>query len=306
LGNTGLRVSILGLGTAPFGGVYGAVEEKECKACLDRAIDLGINFIDSAPVYGDTKAEHVLGNCLKGVPRDRYILATKVGCYGSQPLEFDFSAKRVTESVDESLGRLGIDHIDLIQCHDIESADLDQIVNETVPALRECVRRGKARYVGITGLPLNIFRYVTARTDVDTILSYCHYTLCDQSLLDLVPMLNARKIGIINAAPLCMGLLTYQGIPPQHPAPEPLRSACRRAAERCRAMGIDLPQLALHFSLAQREIHTTLVGAASAEVISRNAGWIDAPVDEALFAEVRAILAPVQGVTWATGRKENR
>jgi L-galactose dehydrogenase len=143
LGKTGLNVSSLSLGASPFGGVFGAVDEEQCKACLDLALDAGINLIDTSPFYGLTRSETVLGRCLKGVPRDRYFLATKVGRYGHDARDFDFSAARVRRSVDESLKRLGVDYVDLIQCHDIEFGSLEQVIGETIPALRELVRRSK-------------------------------------------------------------------------------------------------------------------------------------------------------------------
>jgi L-galactose dehydrogenase len=113
----------------------------------------------------------VLGKALRDVERSRYVLATKVGRYGADA--FDFSAKRVVRSVDESLARLGCGHIDLIQCHDIEFGDLDQVVEETIPALTDLVRTGKVRFVGITGYPLSALRHVADGTQVDTVLSYC-------------------------------------------------------------------------------------------------------------------------------------
>src|SRR3954451_7370036 len=105
LGNTGLRVSVVGFGASPFGGNFGAVEESTAIRTLHRSFDLGVNLVDVSPYYGLTTAETVLGKALHGIDRDRYILATKVGRYGEA--EFDFSADRVTRSVDESLGRLG-------------------------------------------------------------------------------------------------------------------------------------------------------------------------------------------------------
>src|SRR3954463_5186356 len=128
LGSTGLDVSILSYGASPLGSVFRDVDQDEGIRCVRRALDLGINLIDVSPYYGVTKAETVLGKALQGVPRESYVLATKVGRYGDA--DFDFPAERVTASVDESLGRLGVDHIDLIQCHDIEFGDLDQVVEE--------------------------------------------------------------------------------------------------------------------------------------------------------------------------------
>jgi L-galactose dehydrogenase len=305
LGKTGLQVSALSLGASPFGGVFGDVGYSDCKRCLDTALDLGINFIDCSPYYGQTKAETMLGQTLRGVARDKYILATKVGRYGADAPDFDFSAERVTRSVDESLARLGVEHIDLIQCHDIEFGDLNQIVEETLPALREVVRDGKARFVGITGLPLKVFGEVSARAKVDTILSYCRYSLNDTGLERLLPTLEENGIGIISASPLSMGLLTRRGAPDWHPAPEAIKAACRRAAEHCQSKGVPIEQLAVQFAVANPLIATTLVGTSKAENIANNIGWLREPINQELLQEVNEILAPIKDQTWRSGRVEN-
>jgi len=303
LGKTGLKVSALSYGASPLGSVFRDIDEAEGIRTVHTAIDLGINFIDVSPYYGLTRAETVLGRALATLPRDSYLLATKVGRYDKA--EFDFSAARVKRSVDESLQRLGVDVIDLIQVHDIEFGSLDQVVEETLPALREVQRAGKARFVGITGYPLHSFRYVLERAEVDTILSYCRYSLNDPALAGLIPDLQAKEIGIISASPLSMGLLTHRGAPAWHPAPAELKAACVRAAEYCRSRGADLSRLALQFSTANEAIATTLVGTASPENLQQNAAWIEEPLDEELLAEVRQIFASVANLTWPTGRPEN-
>ncbi len=305
LGKTGLKISALSLGVSPFGGVFGAVDEPQCRACLNAALDSGINYFDTSPYYGQLKSELMLGRCLQGIPRERYVLATKVGRYLGEPTEFDFSAARVRRSVDESLARLKVGHVDIIQCHDIEFAPLQQVISETIPALREVVRAGKARFVGITGLPLKIFREVLAQTEVDTILSYCHYALNDTALTELLPLLEQKNAGIINASPFSMGLLTKHGPPDWHPAPEILRAACIRAIQYCEARGLNLSQVALQFALANPRLHTTLVGTAKAENIRLNVRWLNEPLPESVIAEVRALFQPVHNLTWPSGRAEN-
>jgi L-galactose dehydrogenase len=245
----------------------------------------------------------VLGKALKGVPRDKYYLATKAGRYGED--EFDFSPQRITSSVDESLARLGVDYLDLIQCHDIEFVSLDQIVNESIPALRKLQEQGKVRLVGITGLPLKAFRYVLDRTEVDTILSYCRYSLNDTALLDLVPYLDKRGVGIINASPLSMGLLSNRGAPDWHPAPEVIKETCAQAAAFCREQGVDIAQLAIQFSVSNSELPTTLVGTANPNNIEKNVRWTQDPIDQALLAEVLKILEPIHNKTWLQGLPEN-
>ena len=305
LGATGMKVSALGFGASPLGGVFAEIDEAEGRRAVRAALDLGVNFFDVSPFYGNTRAERVLGEGLADTPRERYFLATKAGRYGNQVSDFDYTAARVLRSVDESLVRLGVEYVDLIQCHDIEFADLNQIVEETLPALRRAVTAGKARFIGITGLPLRIFPQVVERVSVDTILSYCHYSLCDSSLEQLLSYFQARAIGVINAAPLAMGLLTQRGAPTWHPAPAEIQSRCKEAVTYCRQRGVDIAKLALQFAMAGPGIATTLVGISSADEIVRNVHWSLEPPDEELLAGVRQILSPIRNHTWPSGRPEN-
>jgi L-galactose dehydrogenase len=305
LGKTGLKVSALSFGASSLGGVFRDVKHDEAIRAVHVSLDLGINFIDVSPYYALTKAETVLGAALKGIARDRYILATKVGRYGHTIADFDFSAKRVTASVDESLARIGVDHIDVIQCHDIEFGNLDQVVNETLPALRKLRQSGKVRFVGITGLPPRVFQYVADRAEIDTILSYCHYELNDTALLDVVPELKRKNVGVISASPLGMGLLSNRGTPDWHPAPALVKDTCAKAAAYCRERGASIEKLAVQFAVAQPEIATTLVGSANPDNMRRNVQWISEPTDQKLLDEVLAILKPIHNVTWQSGRPEN-
>lgn len=304
LGNTGLDVSVLGYGASPLGSVFRNVDESVGIRTVHTAIDLGINFIDVSPYYGLTLAETVLGKALKELPRDAFYLATKVGRYGDA--EFDFSAERVIQSIDESLARLNVDYIDVIQCHDIEFGSLDQVVNETLPALERMRESGKVGFVGITGLPLHVFRYVIDRASVDTILSYCHYSLNDTALVELVPYLQENGVGIISASPLSMRLLTEQGPPNWHPAPEDIQQACARAAAHCQEKGVDIAKLAVQFGLANRDIATTLVGTANPDNLKKNVDWALSELDDVLLKDVQQILAPIHNKTWPSGLPENQ
>ncbi|TMP96921.1 MAG: aldo/keto reductase, partial [Verrucomicrobia bacterium] len=185
LGKTGLKLSVVSYGAASLGNEYGNLDEAQGIRSLHVALDGGVNFIDTSPYYGRTLSERVLGKAFKEIPRDRYFIGTKCGRYDVD--QFDFSAARVTRSVDESLQRMGLDYLDIIQCHDIEFGDLDQVVNESLPALRRLQKQGKVRFVGVTGFPLKIFRYVLDRTELDCTLSYCHYALNNTSMLGLIP-----------------------------------------------------------------------------------------------------------------------
>jgi L-galactose dehydrogenase len=305
LGKTGLEVSVLGFGGSSLGNAFREIDDSEGIRTVHVAVDEGINLIDTAPFYGLTKAETVLGKALREIPRDKYLLATKVARYGYKEEDFDFSAARVIRSVDESLARLGVEYVDFIQIHDMEFGDIEQIVTETVPALRTVQRAGKARFVGITCLPLGIFRRVMDRVEVDQIQSYCHYCLNDTALAGLLPYFEERGVAVFNSAPLAMRLLSTAGPPDWHPAPPAVRAKCAEAAAYCRARGADLGKLALQFSIANEAIPTHIVGTASPDRILQNIRESEEPIDEELLVAVLAILAPIHDVTWPSGRPEN-
>ena len=305
LGRTGLKVSVLGFGGSSLGSVFREIDEKEGIRTVHAAIEHGINLVDTAPFYGLTKAELVLGKALREIPRDRYILATKVGRYGHKERDFDFSAARVTRSVDESLGRLGTDHVDFIQVHDMEFGSVEQIVTETIPALRRVQASGKARFVGITCLPLRLLRSVMERIEVDQIQSYCHYCLNDTSLASMLPFLKEKGVGVINSAPIAMRLLSVEGPPAWHPAPQQVRLKCAEAARFCAERGGDLSKLALQFSVANPGIASNVVGTADPKRILRNIQEVGEPIDQELLSGVQRILSPVHDVTWPSGRPEN-
>jgi L-galactose dehydrogenase len=305
LGKTGLKVSKLAFGGSSLGSVFRSVAEEDGIRAVHTALDHGINLIDTAPYYGATKAETVLGKALQGVARDRYLLATKVARFGPEIADFDFSANRVFSSIEESLARLGVDHFDFIQVHDLEFGNIDQIVTETIPALREAQRQGKARFIGITGLPVRLFAEVMDRVDVDQIQSYCHYCLNDTALADVLPYLQEKQVGIFNSAPLAMRLLTQEGPPSWHPASAEVTAKCAEAADYCASQGADLAKLALQFSVANPDIHTTIVGTASPDRILENIRQIEEPLDTIVLAKVQEILKPIHNITWPSGRAEN-
>lgn len=307
LGNTGLNVSVLSYGASSLGGVFRQTDDAEGIRSVHVSLDHGINFIDVSPYYGATRAETVLGKALKGVRRDRYILATKVGQYGEG--EFDFSAARVTRSLDESCARLGVDYIDLLQCHDIEFAQVDQIVNETLPALVKLREAGRIGHIGITGLPLKVLTAVLDRVGpgvVETVLSFCRFELNDSALGDLVPYFQSKNVGIINASPTGMGLLTERGVPSWHPAPKRMIEVARLAVDYCKAQGVDIVKLAVQYSISHPGIASTLVGSASAENMLKNIGFAEAPVEFEHIGRVLEILKPIHNHNFTRGLPENR
>jgi L-galactose dehydrogenase len=303
LGNTGITLPALSFGASSLGQEFRSVDLTEALTSVHVALDLGMNFIDTSPFYGRGMSEVLLGVALRGIPRDSYILGTKLGRYDAA--HFDFSAKRVVESVDVSLHRMGVDYLDIMLCHDIEFIDMSQIVNETLPALRKIQAAGKVRFVGISGYPMKIFKYVLDRTDLDVVLSYNHYTLQNTMLADLVPYLKTKGVGIMNAAPFSARLLTNAPLPPWHKATPEVRAVAKQAAVHCTRAGVDIAQLALQFSLANPDMATCIVGSANPANVRQWAEWAKKPLDRQLVAEVQHILEPIHDWCYIEGRPEN-
>ena len=303
-----MKISHLSFGASSLGSVFRETNEKESFEAVEAAIEGGINFIDVSPYYGHYKAETVLGKALRNIPRDKYYLSTKVGRYGKDGVNtWDYSAKRVTDSVYESMERLGIDHIDLINVHDIEFQaalpdGLQKVVDETLPALVELREKGVVSHVGITDLQLQNLKWVVEHCEkgtVESILNFCHYTLNDDALVDFLDFFEANGVGVINASPLSMGLLSQRGVPDWHPAPKPLVQACQRAAAYCQEKGYPIEKLAVQFAVSNQRIASTLFSSANPANVKRNIAWAKEEPDWALVDKVKEIIGDQQRVTWA-------
>ena len=308
LGKTGMKISHLSFGASSLGSVFHETRLNESIEAVEAAIDGGINFIDVSPYYGHYKAETVLGQALKNIPREKYYLSTKVGRYGKDGVNtWDYSAKRVTDSVYESMERLGVDFIDLINVHDIEfqsalPGGLQKVVDETLPALVELRRKGVVGHVGITDLQLQNLKWVVEHSEtgtVESVLNFCHYCLNDDALADYVEFFEQNGVGIINASPLSMGLLSQRGVPDWHPAPKPLVDACQKAAEYCREKGYPIEKLAVQYSVSSPHIASTLFSSANPDNVRRNIQWANEEPDWQLVEEVKNIIGDQQRVTWA-------
>ena len=302
LGKTGMRLSAIGFGASSLGGVFHDFEEAKGVKAVFAAIEAGINFIDVSPYYGYYKAETVLGKALKDIPRDKFFLSTKVGRYGEDGHNtWDYSAERVTRSVYESMERLNIDYVDLINVHDIEFSDLQQVANETLPALVKLREEGVVKHVGITDLQLENLQWVIDHSEagtVESVLNFCHYCLNDDKLVDFLDYFESKGVGVINASPLSMGLLSSRGAPQWHPAPKALAEACTRAAMYCKEKGYPIEKLAIQYSASNPRIAGTLFSSANPANVQHNIAWASEEPDWQLVEEVQQIIGDQMRVSW--------
>lgn len=299
LNQDGPAVSVLALGGASLGGVYQDVSQAEADKVVAASLATGITLIDVAPYYGMTRAETALGVALKGMPRDAFVLMTKIGRYGDK--DWDFSRDATLRSLDDSRARLGVDYIDVLQCHDIEHGDQRQLLDDALPLMRELKAQGVIGRIGITGYDLRLLQDVALSQRVDTVMAYCTYTLQDQRLAASARRLNAAGISVFNASPLGMGLLTDQGPPDWHPGHASVHAAAAEAARLCREYGTDLSRVALQFALqtaAENGIASTVVGMSKPSNVARNIEALTAPIDPEILEAVQAVLVPILDKGW--------
>jgi aryl-alcohol dehydrogenase-like predicted oxidoreductase len=303
LGSTGLQVPILAFGASSLGAEFRSITLDEALASVHAALDCGLNLIDTSPFYGRGMSEVLLGVALD-IPRDKYLLCTKLGRYDLG--HFDFSAKRVAESIDVSLHRLRTDHLDIVLCHDIEFVPMQQIVDETLPALERARQAGKLRFIGFSGYPQKIFQFICDQARVDCVLNYNQYTLQNTRFADeTIPYLKSKGVGVMNAGPFSARLLTDAPLPAWLKEPEGVKVAARQAAELCRSRGSSIAKLALQFAIANPDIATTVAGSANPANVRAWAAWAAEPLDEELVRDVHAIFAPVRNVGHVEGLVEN-
>ena len=306
LGTTGLELPVLAFGASSLGQEFRPVRLEEALDSVRVALDLGINFIDTSPFYGRGMSEVLLGIALRDVPRDSYLLGTKLGRYSLS--HFDFSARRVDESVHVSLHRLGTDYLDVLLLHDVEFVRLPQIWEETIPAALALKEKGLVRAVGFSCYPMKTFHAVLdqAGEQLDCILSYNQYTLQNTALADsLLPRLLDKQIGVMNAGPFSARLLTNAPLPDWLKEPEEVKAAAREAARICSEEGVDIAQLALQFSCSHEDIATCVAGSANPDNIRKWAEWLEKPIPEDLLAAVLKIFEPVSNIGHLEGLPEN-
>lgn len=299
LGKTGLRVSRLAFGCSSLGDPRKQVSDEQSLLTVKAALEGGINLIDVSPYYGATRAEQIVGQAIQDTPRDELILATKTGRNGEH--DFDFSSTGLRSSIEQSLKRLDTDYVDILQLHDIEYADRQLILEESLPTLHKLKAEGKTRFVGVTAYPLDTLRAVIENAQVDTVLSYCRYCLNDTALESLRPLTELVGTGLINASPLAMGLLSKQGPYPWHPASAEIRETCKTAVTYAQQHGEQIEKLAIQFVLQADWIPTTLVGGSTPDHVRQHLAWMQEPINELLLNDVHRLLQTNRNRSWYSG-----
>ena len=305
LGSSDLHVSEISLGSWLTYGV--GVEAETARRCLDTAFDVGINFIDTANVYGTGAAESFLGDALESRPRNSYILATKL-FFPMSATDRGLSRGQILKQIDASLSRLKTDYVDLYQCH---RYDDDTPLEETMAALTDVVAAGKARYIGFSEWPADKIAAALAMTGVEKFVSsQPQYSMIHRDPeADVIPLCAANGISQIVWSPLGQGVLTGKYKPGAEPPPgsratnnemngfiggllrTPLLEAIDQLTPIAAEAGLSLPRFALAWVLREPNVASAIIGASRPEQVIDDAGASGATVAAELFSRAEAILA---------------
>jgi len=308
LGDSDLTVSEIALGSwLTYGG---GVERQQAEACVHKAFDVGINFIDTANVYGRGAAESFLGEVLQGIDRSSYVLATKV-FFPMSSTDQGLSAAQIHKQLDASLQRLGTDYVDLYQCH---RYDRNTPLEETMTALTEVVQQGKVRYIGFSEWHPEQIRAALNLPDVAKFVSSQpqYSMLWRQPETEVFPLCAANGIGQIVWSPLAQGVLTgkYQ---PGEPPPadsraandqmnafmQDLRSdrvlnAVQNLRPLAQQLNISMAQLALAWVLRDERVTAAIIGASRPEQVAENAAASGVELSDRMLREIDMVLAPAR------------
>jgi D-threo-aldose 1-dehydrogenase len=308
IGRTGLRVTRLGLGGAPLGGLFQDVQGEAAVATVRRALEIGINFFDTAPLYGHGKSEMWMGKALASVPADSRVLATKVGRVlvpvdpGSLEKDefdnpapfkpvFDFSYDGVMRSFRESLKRLNLDRVDILHIHDPDN-HYEQAINEAYPALDQLRKEGRIKAVGAGMNQAEMLARFAREGNFDCFLLAGRYTLIDHSgLKELLPLCVQKKISIIIGGPYNSGVLATGARPGAKfnyaDAPPEILEKVRRVEEVCARHEVPMKAAALQFPLAHPAVVSVIPGARSVGELEENFRLISHPIPSGFWADLR-------------------
>lgn len=298
VGNTALRISQLGMGTAPIGNLYGGVTDAQAIETVQRSFDLGIRYFDTAPLYGSGVSERRVGEALKGVPRDQFVLQTKVGRL-VQPdgsIRFDYSRDGVRRSLDESLERLQMDRVDILLVHDPDSLKEEegfrQALAEAFPALIEMREQG---VIGALGAGMNQWQmeYEFAKhSDPNIFLLAGRYTLLEQTSLEFLDYCQKRQISVVLGGVYNSGILvtgpTAGAKFNYREAPEPIMEKARQIKAITDRYGVPLHVAAQRFARSHPAITGLIIGSVKPSEADDNRAIWDAEIPSQLWADIRA------------------
>ena len=307
IGKTGVQVTKVGLGGAPLAGLYTDVEANMAVATILKAHELGISYFDTAPLYGSGRSETYFSRALQQIPRDEFVLSTKVGRIlqpvGEQPESeqfvnlpkmdpvFDYSREGILRSHEESLQRLGIDRVEIVMAHDPEN-HYDQVINEGFPTLVELREQGMINAIGSGMNQSEMLTRFARETDCDCFLLAGRYTLLDQSgIEEFLPLCEKRGISVILGGPYNSGILASDLSDDQTfdylPASKAVLAKARSIKDVCDRYDVPLKAAALQFGLAHPAVAATIPGARSIVELEENLKMASHPINTDLWEELR-------------------
>ena len=296
VGNTGLRVTRLGMGTAVIGNLYATLSDAEAHEAVQRCYEGGVRFFDTSPLYGTGEAERRLGGALRGIPRDEVIIQTKVGriVRPDRSIYFDYSRDGVMRSIEESLERLGMDRVDILLVHDPDVEDPEEdyrmALDQAFPTLVDLRAQG---VIGAVGAGMNQWEMeweFAKQVDVNIFLLAGRYTLLEQTSLDFLDWCTENEVSIVLGGVYNSGILATGPIPGAkynyEDAPAEIMAKAGRLQAVTQRHGVPLQVAALHFARSHPAIASVVIGSAnSAEAEENRAIW-DVETPAAMWQEL--------------------
>ena len=307
IGGAGLRVTRLGIGGAPIGSLFREVSDDEAVATVKRGLELGLTYVDTAPLYGHGISERRLGSVLKDVPRDSFVISTKVGRvlnpvdkepvdphYESLPMMepvFDYSREGILRSLDESLQRLNLDRVDIAYIHDADD-HWEQAIGEAYPTLEDLRSQGVVRAIGAGMNQWEMEARFAREGDFDCFLLAGRYTLLDQSSLpELIPLCMEKNIRLVLGGPYNSGILASDLSPgakyDYEAAPAAIIEKARKIKLVCDRYGVPLKAAALQFGLLNPAVAATIPGPRSVDEVEENFQMAQHPIPSDLWTELK-------------------
>lgn len=309
----GGRLGKLGFGAAGIGNLYRAMPDAQAASTVNAAWDAGVRYFDTAPHYGLGLSERRLGAVLREKPRSEFTVSTKVGRVlvpnaaganakddegfdvpATSKRRWDFSESGIRRSIEESLERLGLDHVDIAYLHDPDVHDLAKGISEALPALEKLRADGMVKAIGVGTNSAEAALDCVEAADLDLVMLAGRYTLLEQPGVPLLDRCVARGTGVVNVGVFNSGLLARPEVPEDAHynyarAPRALVERARALAGVCRDLGVELPTAALQFSLRHPAVVNVTVGASSPEQIVANAARMNETVPEELWADLAGV-----------------